>query len=56
MSQMNFEQLVDLCQQTHLELKGRASKAIDYFLVTRNFLMGWYIVEFEQCCEDRAEY
>ena len=56
MSQMNFEQLVDLCQQTHLELKGRASKAIDSFLVTRNFLMGWYIVEFEQCGEDRAEY
>jgi len=48
--------LVDLCRRTHAELQNRAYRSIDIAMVVRNWLMGWYIVEFEQSGEDRARY
>jgi predicted nuclease of restriction endonuclease-like (RecB) superfamily len=51
-----FQQLVDLCKQTHQEMQQRAGRSVDIHLVVRNWLFGWYIVEYEQKGCDRAEY
>ena len=53
---MNLEKLIHLFQSTHTNLQNRAAKSVDVALVVRNWLFGWYIVEFEQNGEDRAEY
>jgi len=53
---MNFEQLVSLLKQTHTELQRRAERSVNTALVIRNWLFGWYIVEYEQKGEDRAKY
>jgi DUF1016 N-terminal domain len=52
---MKFEQLLTLFQETHLELQNRAARSVDIALVVRNWLFGWYLVEFEQAGADRAE-
>ena len=52
----DFERLVELCQRTHEETRRSAARAIDRSLVVRNWLFGWYIVEYEQNGADRAEY
>ncbi len=52
----DFENLVELCRQTHEETQRSAARAIDHLLVARNWLFGWYIVEYEQHGADRAEY
>ena len=54
--QFDFEQLVELCRRTHEETRHSAARAIDRSLVARNWLFGWYIVEYEQSGADRAEY
>ena len=51
-----FQNLVELCRRTHEEMRGRAARAVDGYLVVRNWLFGWYIVEYEQNGADRAEY
>lgn len=53
---MNFDQLVTLCSDTHQRFVAAASRAIDNQLVARNFILGLYIVRFEQEGEDRAAY
>ena len=45
--QFDFERLVELCGRTHEETRRSAGRAIDRSLVVRNWLFGWYIVEFE---------
>ena len=52
---MNYQQLLTLFKETHLELQQRAARSVDTFLVIRNWLFGWYIVEFEQGGAERAE-
>ena len=52
----DFERLVELCQRTHEETRRSGARAVDRSLVLRNWLFGWYIVEFEQSGADRAEY
>ena len=37
-------------------MQRRASCSVDIHLVIRNWLFGWYIVEYEQQGADRAEY
>ncbi|WP_419938775.1 PDDEXK nuclease domain-containing protein [Candidatus Palauibacter sp.] len=54
--EFDFERLVELCRRTHEETRRSASRAIDRSLVVRNWLFGWYIVEYEQNGADRAEY
>ena len=51
-----FQQLVELCKQTHQEMQHRAGRSVDIHLVVRNWLFGWYIFEYEQKGSDRAEY
>lgn len=50
-----FEQLISLFESTQTALQHRASRAVDVALVVRNWLFGWYIVEFEQGTAERAE-
>jgi predicted nuclease of restriction endonuclease-like (RecB) superfamily len=53
---MNFSTLIQSIQNTHLALQQQAVKAINRALTIRNWLIGFYIVEFEQNGEDRAVY
>jgi len=53
---MNFQVLVTNIQQTHSTLQQSALKAVNKHLTIRNWLVGFYIVEFEQKGEDRAKY
>ena len=52
----NFHSLVETIQQTHHALQAQAVRAVNMGLTLRNWLIGFYIVEFEQKGEDRAEY
>ena len=54
--QNNFEGLIDNVYQTHYLLQQNAQKAVNLNLTIRNWLVGFYIVEFEQNGEDRAKY
>jgi DUF1016 N-terminal domain len=53
---MQFEELIFTIQQTHDTLQESAVKAINKHLTIRNWLIGLYIIEFEQNGEDRAKY
>ncbi len=53
---MNFTHLLSSIEQTHVALQQQAIKAINRSLTVRNWLIGYYIVEFEQKGEDRAKY
>ena len=53
---LDFEHLVGLCRRAHKETQCSTARAVDRYLVTRNWLFGWYIVEYEQSGADRAEY
>ena len=53
---MNFTSLVQSIQQTHTALQAQVNKAINRGLTIRNWLIGFYIAEFEQKGEDRAKY
>ncbi|MCK4488509.1 MAG: DUF1016 family protein [Desulfobacterales bacterium] len=53
---MKFEQLIDLIAQTNTGLQRKALSSINQLLVMRNWLIGSYLVEFEQKGEDRAKY
>jgi predicted nuclease of restriction endonuclease-like (RecB) superfamily len=53
---MNFNLLVDQIEKTHILLKQSAIKAINIHLTLRNWLIGCYIIEFEQQGEDKAQY
>ena len=52
----NFDRLV--CNITSVQdvLQAQAAHAINLALTTRNWLIGYYIVEYEQNGEDRAQY
>ena len=52
----NFEKLVSNLSHVHDTLQGYAAKSINQFLTLRNWLFGYYIVEYEQNGEDRAKY
>ena len=53
---MNFKILKSHIQNTHLALQESAVKAVNSHLTFRNWLIGWYIVTYEQNGEDRAKY
>jgi predicted nuclease of restriction endonuclease-like (RecB) superfamily len=53
---MNFIQLTQHIKQTHETLQSYAAKAINTGLTVRNWLIGYFIVEYEQQGEDRATY
>lgn len=53
---MNFEKLAFRIQQTNDFLQQNAVKAVNRHITLRNWLIGFYIVEFEQKGNDRAQY
>ena len=53
---MKFDLLVQNIQDTHVALQQSAVKAINRHITIRNWLIGLYIVEYEQKGEDRAKY
>ena len=53
---MNFESLVGRINQVQDVLQAQAAHAVNLALTARNWLVGYYIVEFEQHGEDRAKY
>ena len=53
---MNFKQLIQTISQTHDYLQQKAITAINQSLTIRNWLIGLYIIEYEQKGEDRARY
>lgn len=52
----NFDALVNLCRQTHAYFQGTVAKTANVALTARNWLLGWYVVEYEQKGADRAQY
>ena len=53
---MTVDKLVHSIQTIQNGLQQQAAHAVNLALTVRNWLMGFYIVEFEQHGEDRAEY
>ena len=53
---MNFDQLIENIELTHDFFQARASKQIDENLTFRNWLIGFYLVEYEQNGQVRAIY
>ena len=54
--QNNFNNLVTKIETTHQTLQAQAIKSVSSTLTIRNWLIGYYIVEYEQNGEDRAKY
>ncbi len=52
----NFNKLISAIQQVHGQLQASATSAVNQALTIRNWIIGYYIVEFEQNGEDRAVY
>lgn len=44
---MDFNKLLVLFEQTQTAMQNQAARSIDIALVVRNWLFGWYIIEFE---------
>jgi hypothetical protein len=53
---MKLQRLIKQIELVDTELRSEASKAVNRMLTIRNWLIGYYIVEFEQNGEDRAAY
>ena len=53
---MNFESLVNHISAIQNTLQAQAAHSVNLALTSRNWLMGCYIVEFEQHGENRATY
>lgn len=55
-TEVKFEGLLGLLEQTQTAMQTQASRSVDIALVVRNWLFGWYIVEYQQNGFDRASY
>lgn len=53
---MNYVSLLKAISSSTAQLQSRAAAAVNQALVIRNWLVGAYIVEFEQNGKDRAKY
>ncbi|MDD2229852.1 MAG: PDDEXK nuclease domain-containing protein [Candidatus Cloacimonetes bacterium] len=53
---LNFKSLVNSIQQIHIELKQQALHSVNTLLTLRNWLIGYYIAEYELKGSDRADY
>lgn len=55
-SEFTIESLVELISDVHRELKERAHRAVNVSLTLRNWMIGYYIEEYERRGVDRAAY
>ena len=53
---MKFPQLITAISDVHNHLQAEAARSVNRLLTIRNWLIGFYIVEYEQKGEDRAKY
>lgn len=53
---INYRALVKAIELTHHEMKGRAVSAVNQALILRNWIIGRFIIEFQQHGLDRAAY
>jgi predicted nuclease of restriction endonuclease-like (RecB) superfamily len=53
---MDYGTMVQAILTLHRDSVGRAAGAVNQALLFRNWLIGAYVVEYEQCGEDRAAY
>lgn len=53
---VTFASLIDVIRQTHEDLAAQAGRAVNISLTLRNWLIGFYIREYEQRGKDRANY
>jgi len=53
---MKITDLAAIIENTQNQLQTRALQTVNQMLVVRNWLIGFYIIEFEQNGEDRAAY
>ena len=53
---MKIDNLIRHISEVDNKLKSEANKAVNQLLTFRNWLIGYYIVEYEQSGEDRAKY
>jgi hypothetical protein len=53
---MNFDNLAKSISELNQSMRGAAAASVNKMLTLRNWLIGMYIVEYEQKGEDRAEY
>lgn len=53
---MNYQALLDSIGHVHVQTPGGVGRAVNRALVTRNWLIGAHLVEFEQQGADRAAY
>jgi len=54
-TEVGFDGLIGLFEQTQTAMQKQAAKSVDIALVVRNWLFGWYIVEFEKAGASRKE-
>ncbi|MBN2642672.1 MAG: hypothetical protein JXR78_13545, partial [Victivallales bacterium] len=54
-TEVKFEGLIGLFEQTQTAMQTQAARSVDIALVVRNWLFGWYIVEFENGGAERSE-
>ena len=52
---VGFDRLLGLFERTQEAMRSQAARSVDIALVVRNWLFGWYIVEFENGGAERAE-
>lgn len=55
-NQLTFKQLISSIQETDRYFAGQASRAVNVSLTLRNWVIGYYISEFELNGRDRAKY
>jgi len=53
---MSYGSLVEAISQAHERTQAQATQAINLALTLRNWLIGYYIVEYQQNGQDRARY
>ena len=53
---MKYDALISTIADTHQHAQAGAAVSINRHLILRNWLIGAYLIEFEQCGEDRAQY
>jgi len=53
--EIGFDNLIGLFEKTQTAMQMQAARSVDIALVVRNWLFGWYIVEFENGGAERAE-
>lgn len=53
---MKFNELELAIKEVHSSLQKNTIKAINRNITIRNWLIGYYIIEFEQKGEDRAKW